>query len=449
MEVEMEDDDDNNGGDESEEFSDILPPPTQALRKHDADVLRRKLEAMEAREAKLKKKMQSYQDKAASLQRDRDEGPESEDKTGERQDIQFSSTAVPLPTLSTPTPQIQRVYANHRRTKSWSLLLTPSRASPTSSTPVPLAKPEINISKSLGPTTNTAVAGQGSISNPTDLGTTSTNDSSQTLKLPTLRMASNFQAGSRAKLDDYDGEGKAVILRAIRDFEARVMGKNFFPSDTTCAQWAEDSFQAACAHLQVDYSSDKRVLTLDSEKLIGYAENPMLLTFFTYVFVKKMALSFEAYFKLFTLEVLAGWFMTIRFAIDEWSSGQQRITPNFSEQDNKLICDQYLQDLEKWENINPALTLKICMRMYEKTLAKAVPAKKAAVASHIEGEVEKAMRIEMMARTGDTDSEQEESDEEDDIGSADIRAAATKKPGSDSANGGESDAASSTAGIEP
>ncbi|KAJ3857535.1 hypothetical protein EV368DRAFT_77600 [Lentinula lateritia] len=516
MEVEMEDDDDNNGGDESEESSDILPPPTQALRKrkqlaesnttqrstHDADVLCRKLEAMEAREAKLKKKMQSYQDKAASLQRDRDEGPESEDETGERQDIQFSSTAVPLPTLSTPTPQIQRVYANHRRTKSRSLLLMPSRASPTSSTPVPLAEPEINISKLLGPTTNTAVAGQGSISNPTDLGTTSTNDSSRTLKLPTLRMASKFQAGSRAKLDDYDGEGKAVILRAIRDFEARVMGKNFFPSDTTCARWAEDSFQAACAHLQVDYLSDKRVLTLirgrgshvrgdlidkwvrvkvqtcfgfnenkgqrynrkiyqslsahnysaflykDSEKLIGYAENPMLLTFFTYVFVKKMALLFEAYFKPFTLEALAGWFMTIRFAIDEWSSGQQRITPNFLEQDNKLIRDQYLQDLEKWENINPALTLKIRMRMYEKTLAKAVPAKKAAVVSHIEGEVEKAMRIEMMARTGDTDSEQEESDEEDDIGSADIHAAATKKPGSGSANGGESDAASSTAGIE-
>ncbi|KAJ4498530.1 hypothetical protein C8R41DRAFT_978909 [Lentinula lateritia] len=445
----MEDDDDNNGGDESEEFSDILPPPTQALRKrkqlaesnttqrstHDADVLRRKLEAMEAREAKLKKKMQSYQDKAASLQRDRDEDPESEDETGERQDIQFSSTAVPLPTLSTPTPQIQRVYANHRRTKSRSLLLTPSHASPTSR-----------------PTTNTAVAGQGSISNPTDLGTTSTNDSSQTLKLPTLHMALNFQAGSRAKLDDYDGEGKAVILRAIRDFEARVMGKNFFPSDTTRARWAEDSFQAACAHLQVDYLSDKRVLTLiqgrgscvrgdlidkaevpahnysaflykDSDKLIGYAENPMLLTFFTYVFVKKMALSFEAYFTPFTLEALAGWFMTIRFAIDEWSSGQQRITLNFSEQDNKLICDQYL--------------------------AKAVPAKKAAGVSHIEGEVEKAMRIEMMARTGDTDSEQEESDEEDDIGSADIRAAATKKPGSGSANGGESDAASSTAGIEP
>ncbi|KAJ3803618.1 hypothetical protein F5876DRAFT_71302, partial [Lentinula aff. lateritia] len=411
--------------------------------------------------------------------------------------------AVPLPTLSTPTLQIQRVYANHRRTKSRSLLLTPSRASPTSSTPVPLAEPEINISKSLGPTTNTAVAGQGSISNPTDLGTTSTNDSSRTLKLPTLRMASNFQAGSRAKLDDYDGEGKAVILRAIRDFEARVMGKNFFPSDTTRARWAEDSFQAACAHLQVDYSSDKRVLTLirgrgsrvrgdlidkwvrvkvqtcfgfnenkgqrynrkiyqslsahnysaflykDSDQLIGYAENPMLLTFFTYVFVKKMALSFEAYFKPFTLEALAGWFMTIRFAIDEWSSGQQRITPNFSEQDNKLIRDQYLQDLEKWENINPALTLKIRMRMYEKTLAKAVPAKKAAVVSHIEGEVEKAMRIEMMARTGDTDSEQEESDEEDDIGSADICAAVTKKPGSGSANGGESDAASSTAGIEP
>lgn len=75
----------------------------------DADVLRRKLEAMEAREAKLKKKMQcewlystdvltfnfhilAYQDKAASLQRDRDEDPESEDETGEQQDIQFSST---------------------------------------------------------------------------------------------------------------------------------------------------------------------------------------------------------------------------------------------------------------------------------------------------------------------------------------------------------------------
>lgn len=91
-------------------------------------------------------------------------------------------------------------------------------------------------------------------------------------------MASNFQAGSRAKLDDYDGEGKAVILRAIRDFEARVMGKNFFPSDTTRARWAEDSFQAACAHLQVDYLSDKRVLTLVSKIVMDYMTSSNMVT---------------------------------------------------------------------------------------------------------------------------------------------------------------------------
>ena len=79
---------------------------------------------------------------------------------------------------------------------------------------------------------------------------------------PTLPFRANCQVGTRAKASDYEPTAEALVLRAIRDYEAHVLGKNFFPDPTLHAQWAEAAFRSACSIAQVQHSSDKRVIKL-------------------------------------------------------------------------------------------------------------------------------------------------------------------------------------------
>lgn len=77
-----------------------------------------------------------------------------------------------------------------------------------------------------------------------------------------LPLRANWQPGARAKTADYTAEGEAILLCAMRDFEARIVGQDFFPNRTTRLQRVEKCFRDACATAKAQFISDKCVLKL-------------------------------------------------------------------------------------------------------------------------------------------------------------------------------------------
>ncbi|KAJ3870350.1 hypothetical protein F5051DRAFT_434673, partial [Lentinula edodes] len=210
-------------------------------------------------------------------------------------------------------------------------------------------------------------------------------------KPPPLNFHAHFTASGKPKAEDYDATGKAILLRACHDFEAKIIGLDFFPTSTTRARWAEEAFLAACANANCTYSSDKRIIQLinarasrvrgdlvkwtrtkvqtafgfnadkgkkynkkiyqtlsahnfsgflykDPGLLTGYAENPLITTFISYIFTARIGRLYESYFNPVSLNLLSGFFAVIRFAIAEWSTGACiQSPPKFTEVDNKPI----------------------------------------------------------------------------------------------------------------
>ncbi|KAJ3803594.1 hypothetical protein F5876DRAFT_71319 [Lentinula aff. lateritia] len=241
-------------------------------------------------------------------------------------------------------------------------------------------------------------------------------------KLPPLNFHVHYTATGKPKAKDYDATGKAILLRACHDFEAKVIGLNFFPTLTTRAHWAEEAFLAACANANCAHSSDKRVIQLinarasrvhgdlikwtrtkvqtvfgfnadkgkkynkkiyqslsahnfsaflykDPDLLTGYAENPLITTFISYIFTTRIGQLHESYFNPVSLNMLSGFFAVIRFAIAEWSTGECiQSPPKFTEVDNGPIMMCYLEDLEKWASMNKTFTDKFRSRMYSRVL---------------------------------------------------------------------------------
>ncbi|KAJ3864828.1 hypothetical protein EV359DRAFT_63659 [Lentinula novae-zelandiae] len=257
-------------------------------------------------------------------------------------------------------------------------------------------------------------------------------------KLPPLNFHVHYTATGKLKAEDYDATGKAILLRACHDFEAKVIGLNFFPTLTTRARWAEEAFchvrgdLIKWTHTKVQtvfgFNADKGkkynkkiyqslsahnfsvFLYKDPDLLTGYAENPLITTFISYIFTTRIGRLHESYFNPVSLNMLSGFFSVIRFAIAEWSTGECiQSPPKFMEVDNNPIMMRYLQDLEKWASMNKTFTDKFRSRMN-----KVYKTQESTHLLHITGSIETSVRLELELRTRDTESEADGMDEDSD-----------------------------------
>ncbi|KAJ3855320.1 hypothetical protein EV368DRAFT_79732 [Lentinula lateritia] len=354
------------------------------------------------------------------------EGPESEEDT----QMMYSTVATPLPSMSTPkAPQINlnRLLSTRKVSgkkpasrNTFQNVIIPSDVtlSPTSENSSTL------VSGSSAPTTSASSRFTTSITTTIDTNTGSDITGSQAGSSDTqmnitpelsaaLPLRANWQPGARAKTADYTAEGEAILLRAMRDFEARIVGQDFFPDQTTRLQWAEKCFRDACATAKAQFISDKRVLKLDRKAWTGYAEHPSIIFLLSYIFDESnMGMVFKKYFNLISLQTLASLFTMIRAAILEWSSGTCNKIKKFSEEEYDKYYKAYLIDLTKWDGMNPAVSLNIRHRMYAKSRMHEESLDDSTV--HIFGSIEAQLHQEMEARTGDTESEPEDSEIDDD-----------------------------------
>ncbi|KAJ4494147.1 hypothetical protein C8R41DRAFT_902629 [Lentinula lateritia] len=407
------------------------------------------------------------------------EGPESEEDT----QIMYSAVATPLPSMSTPkTPQLNlnRLLSTRKvsgkkpvsRNTFRNVITTGDvTSSPTSEMSATL------VSSSSAPTMSASSCLTTSINTTTNTDTGSRAGSSDTQinitaePSATLPLRANWQPGARAKTADYAAEGEAILLRAMRDFEARILGQDFFPDRATRLQWAEKCFRDACATAKAQFISDKHVLKLiatrgsrirgqvykwirvnivscykfdvtvgkravkqnialsrllssrnfsgfsykDREAWTGYAEHSSIIFLLSYIFDESnMGMVFEKYFNPISLQTLASLFTMIRAAISEWSSGTCNKVKKFSEEEYDKYYKAYLIDLTKWDGMNPAVSLNIRHRMYAKARIRMREDSSDDPTVHIVGSIEAQLRQEMEARTGETESEREDSEMDDD-----------------------------------
>ncbi|KAJ3748466.1 hypothetical protein DFH05DRAFT_1472795 [Lentinula detonsa] len=293
-------------------------------------------------------------------------------------------------------------------------------------------------------------------------------------KPPLLSFATDYKPGGKAKADDYDSEGKAIILRADAYYEGKIIGVQGFPKSGMKIAWAKKAFQDACRAAEKQYQSDKRVEQLiysrgsrvrgdmlrhveeavmivfgfskdsskktqnhnlklyndlsknmafafkDTTKLTGFAENSVFQLILRLVCFAhgdaSRGIVFSRFFNPVSLETLALFMTQINHVMCQWSSGIYRRhgkSQAFTEVNNSVYHAEYLQELRNWEAVNTEVVLKIRKRMYLRAREKSgidPPAIKAVIT----GDLKARMVSELAARTGETDTEDEK---DDDMGS--------------------------------
>ncbi|KAF9061303.1 hypothetical protein BDP27DRAFT_1429116 [Rhodocollybia butyracea] len=148
---------------------------------------------------------------------------------------------------------------------------------------------------------------------------------------------------------------------------------------------------------------------------IGYAEHSSIITLLHYIFENGMGAVFEGYFKIVSLKTLASLFTMA--SGNKWATGEHIKLKKFSEEDHRRYYEAYLEDLTKWDGMNPVASLNIRKRMFEKARDRVCGKSPDEAASHISGDIEDELRAQMAARTGLTESEATDSGDESDNGS--------------------------------
>ncbi|KAJ4484456.1 hypothetical protein C8R41DRAFT_982359 [Lentinula lateritia] len=469
-EEEDEEEDDNNDEDEDK---DPTPPPPPSKRhkkaagtsdlsgqrmtraqtngkpkQHSDAQLRREYEAMKKREAKLKRRVQAYEETADT---ELNQDLKSEDET--QGNIVWGPVACPLETILT-TSTVKKQKTGHSATSTprltvLTLLATPASHSTATSRSATLSHSTptsaMRISSSI-PLPGTPQVNDALLQTSTMVSGAAGTDSLVTReKPPPLNFHAHFTASGKPKAEDYDATGKAILLRACHDFEAKIIGLDFFPTSTTwriiqlinarasrvrgdLVKWTRTEVQTAFGfNADKGKKYNKKIyqtlsvhnfwgfLYKDPGLLTGYAENPLITTFISYIFTARIGQLYESYFNPVSLNLLSGFFAVIRFAIAEWSTGACiQSPPKFTEVDNKPIMAHYLEDLEKWAGMNRTFTDKVRSHIYSKALTKVYKTQENTHALHIIGSVEASMRLELELRTGDTESEEGGMDEDSD-----------------------------------
>ncbi|KAJ7609689.1 hypothetical protein FB45DRAFT_1123077 [Roridomyces roridus] len=139
-----------------------------------------------------------------------------------------------------------------------------------------------------------------------------------------------------------------------------------------------------------------------------------------YVFRDKnsLAIIFRSYFYPLPPPFIALEFTVLQHLGDEWSTGSP-IVKKFTEKDNTKIFLTHLNDVKKWCEASPEVTTKIRTKWYNRAAQSIGPQPLAAVNTNISWTQMKFLHAELEGRTGETDSEAEESLDEDEEGEDD------------------------------
>ncbi|KAJ7062669.1 hypothetical protein C8F01DRAFT_1281594 [Mycena amicta] len=273
-----------------------------------------------------------------------------------------------------------------------------------------------------------------------------------------------FVAGAKPKASDYAPTEKAVILRACYEYIMRLFTINPFPTSIQQAQWAVESFKAACRATRERFQFTDRIGKIlcqrgsssrgtiiektrslfatafgmtcstsatqiaankaESERLLikaafyykdtktrtGYAENPIVKALRQLTIFKDseaVGIIFASAFNPIPFSLMALEMTAIEVCIKEWQTGLF-VQSKFTEKSVSALYTTHLVDVEKWSLLNPTVVENLRRRWYTKLTGTLVIATTAVAGpSNIDDAQEAALRAELEARTGDTDSEAE------------------------------------------
>ncbi|KAJ6567981.1 hypothetical protein DFH09DRAFT_1080894 [Mycena vulgaris] len=130
---------------------------------------------------------------------------------------------------------------------------------------------------------------------------------------------------------------------------------------------------------------------------------------------RSMGIIFEMMFMPISLEMIAFTFAAVQFCIEEWATGR-RLKVAF---DGSIVERKYagmLLDVKKWADIDVHFNETLRTKWAKKLRNKAgVDDSEKVAETVVTPEIEEAMRGDIVGRTGETDSEAEEGDDDDEL----------------------------------
>jgi len=85
-------------------------------------------------------------------------------------------------------------------------------------------------------------------------------DSSAPPKVP--QFAVGYVSGGKAKAADYEDVVQALLLRAMHEYESRIVGVGPYPASATQGKWAKSCWKEACCVAVEDYGLTERMSKL-------------------------------------------------------------------------------------------------------------------------------------------------------------------------------------------
>ncbi|KAL1668128.1 hypothetical protein GGF50DRAFT_111545 [Schizophyllum commune] len=275
----------------------------------------------------------------------------------------------------------------------------------------------------------------------------------------------------RFKAADYCGDSKSVILRASRQYEGYIIGRDAFPDAVKQRVWAQTAWEDACrvvgvtlvcddnarklivnrgsrirgemikttrikAAARFRFRTSKRQSVLsqnrkqhdslvkdnsylyqDEKTCAGYCHSRLILAVLEDTLFGSQETSFgvvyREYFDPLPVPTIALVYSMIFHAISEWSTGHF-IHRKFTEGNIKrLVYEPHLRLVKDWDEDEPSTTRKMRGRWYKKIRASAGFDDVDAPVITVSEQARLKAREELSKHTGDTDTE-EEGDEDAD-----------------------------------
>ncbi|GLB39212.1 hypothetical protein LshimejAT787_0603740 [Lyophyllum shimeji] len=488
------------------EDEDEVPPPRGGKRQSKASekvkhIEKENLEKAEQALLKAKKRLENLKKSNAKKSKNTDptasapEEPESEDDDDAR-GIAFSSSITALQPMVTPqakTPTIRRIDLKKKTLPTSQLsrrdfLHVPATPSPAATAGLPgdaallrsdededQAFPDNDSVKDNMDTHPQPPTPSSSNKRPRSLSDPAVPQNPKKAKqlLPIVLRPGLDLTKAPALTDFSDVKVQALLLRAMREYEALICTKGAFPRLATRVQWADTCWinaqNDACpddaryeltdrmhrlmqkrgSRVRSDLLDDVRThvvssfgfsaggkarvvrknakiassLTKDQGKTFhykdpkakaGYCENPIIGNILAALWFKDTnspGIIFQHHFNPISINTLALIFTLINFCIKEWDTGKFKKAV-FSE---KLERDTYRAiciDLDDWQNLSLPVTTNRRKKLFNRAMKNAGVVEEAPVQPELVGEDKERARKELEGHTGDTDSEAGDDDME-------------------------------------
>ncbi|KAJ7059994.1 hypothetical protein C8F01DRAFT_1294242 [Mycena amicta] len=267
-------------------------------------------------------------------------------------------------------------------------------------------------------------------------------------------------------------QGKGKVAAFCEGFVAvagpKPKASDYAPTEKAQAQWAKESFKAACraarerfqftdrigniirqrgpssrgkiiektrslfaseykmtrstsaVQVTANKAESERLLVKaafhykDTKKRAGYAENPIIKAVRQLTVFKDtdaVGVIFASAFNPIPFSLIALEMTAIEVCVKEWQTGQF-VQSKFTEKAVGTLYSTHLIDVEKWSTVSPTVVENLRRHWYTKLTGTLVNATTTTTGpSNIDDEQEAALRAELEGRTGDTDSEPEAEEE--------------------------------------